>query len=232
MGWRNSLFSVFNDYNNFSREELSEMDAYQFGVLEGQSMCELSYLFVKNRIELNSFNGFDTFTGMPKETAEPVFQDSWDPDIDPDTFNTVKRLGVDSVETCVNLVKEKVEKTFINSNFKTDIKLFSGLVENTLNENFQKSDFKKAFYVDFDMDIYSPTKYAFNFLMENDLIIPGTIIGYDDWGGTPDYDKFRYGESRAHKEIVDQWGLKVTKLFEIGDSFPHVQNAWIVEDVK
>ena len=32
MGWRTQLLNiVFNDYNQFSKQELSEMDAYQFG---------------------------------------------------------------------------------------------------------------------------------------------------------------------------------------------------------
>jgi len=233
MGWRTQLLNiVFNDYNQFSKQELSEMDAYQFGVLEGHSMRELSTLFIKNRVELNLFYGFDTFTGMPKETAEPIFQDSWNPDINPDEFNTVKRLNLENTDQCISLIGGQVKDIFVKNNYNINVKLFAGLVEDTLQENIKDNDFKKAFYVDFDLDIYSPTKYAFNFLMENDLIVPGTIIGYDDWGGTPGFRNCEDGESRAHKEIVDQYGIKITKLFEVGDSFPEgVQNVWIVEKV-
>ena len=67
--------------------------------------------------------------------------------------------------------------------------------------------------------------------MENKLIVPGTIIGYDDWGGTPDFDTFKYGESRAHKEIIDEWGIKMTKLLQNGNAYPHVQTVWIVQEV-
>ena len=68
--------------------------------------------------------------------------------------------------------------------------------------------------------------------MENNLIVPGTLIGYDDWGGTPGFEEFKDGESRAHKEIVDEWGIKMTKLYQCGNAYPHVQTVWIVEDIK
>ena len=232
MGWRTDLLNiVFNDYNNFSNEELLEMDAYQFGVLGGDSMVELASLLKKNRIELNSFNGFDVFTGMPKETAEPIFQDSWDPDIEPDAFNALKRLNLESSKECAEYVNKNVKDAFEKNKSNTKVNILDGLVENTLQENIEKIGFKKAFYVDFDLDIYSPTKYAFRFLVENNLIVPGTIIGYDDWGGTPGFENYENGESRAHKEIVDEFGIKMTKLFQIGNSFPHVQNVWIVNEV-
>lgn len=232
MGWRSQLLNaVFNDYNKFSKEELSEMDAYEFGVLEGDSMKELSSIFIQNRIELNSFNGFDVFTGMPKETAEPIYQESWDPDIHPDLFNAVKRLNLETPEECATAIENNISEIFSKSNYKTKVNVFAGLVENTLKKNIKKSKFKKAFYVDFDLDIYSPTKYSFKFLMDNKLIVPGTFIGYDDWGGTPGFKTYEDGESRAHKEITDEYGIKMTKIFEMGDSFPHVQNIWIVDEV-
>jgi hypothetical protein len=233
MGWRTNLLNiVFADYNNFSNEELLEMDAYQFGVLGGDSMVELASLLKKNRIELNSFNGFDVFTGMPKETEEPIFQDSWDPDIEPDAFNALKRLNLSNSKECADYVKNNVEQTFEKYKSNTKVNIFPGLVEETLKKNIKTSKFKKAFYVDFDLDIYSPTKYAFKFLVENNFIVPGTIIGYDDWGGTPGFENYENGESRAHKEIVDEYGIIMTKIFQIGDSFPHVQNVWVVDEVK
>jgi len=232
MGWRKHLLNiVFNDYNSFSKDKLLEMDAYQFGVLGGDSMLELSSIFIKNKVQLNSFKGFDVFTGMPKETEEPIFQDSWDPDIEPDAFNAIKRLNLSSVEECVSVIEKNVSSVFEKNNYKTKVNVIAGLVENTLKENFEKNKFKEAFYVDFDLDIYSPTKYAFKFLVEHNLIVPGTFIGYDDWGGTPGFENYENGESRAHKEIVDEYGIKMTKLFQIGDSFPHVQNVWIVDEV-
>ena len=65
-------------------------------------------------------------------------------------------------------------------------------------------------------------------MMDNDLIKVGTIVGYDDWGGTPDFESFKYGESRAHKEICDEYGLEMEMVLQNGNQFPHVQTVWVV----
>lgn len=230
MGWRRSFLDiVINDYNIFSKEQLVNMDVYQFGVFTGDSMKELSSILSKHKIEVNSFYGFDVFTGMPKETAEPIAQPSWDPDVEPDTFNAVKRLNLESVDECVNKITNEVKEIFSKNNNNSSVSIFPGLVEETVSTNGEK--FKPAFYIDFDLDIYSPTKYAFDYLAKNNLILPGTIIGYDDWGGTPGYQEMLDGESRAHREIVEEYGFKINKIFEIGQGFPNVQSIWVVESV-
>lgn len=227
--WRKTTLDiVFNDYNIFSRDQLTNFDVYQFGVFRGDSMREIASILNKHKIEVNCFYGFDVFTGMPKETEEPIFQESWDPDIMPNEFNVLSYTGFKTAEECASDVQGTVETVFDKNSNKTTVSVISGLVQDTLSS--QKS-LKPAFYVDFDLDIYSPTKYAFNYMMENKLIVPGTIIGYDDWGGTPEFENFKYGESRAHKEIVDQWGIKMTKLIQNGNQYPHVQTVWIVEEV-
>lgn len=227
--WRRSTLDiVINDYNQFSKEELKKYDLYQFGVFRGDSMREIATLLNKHQIELNSFYGFDVFTGMPKETAEPIFQESWDPDIHPDEFNVLSYTDFKTPEQCAEVVESEVSKILTSKNNNTNVSVVAGLVEETLSK---QTNLKPAFYVDFDLDIYSPTKYAFNFLMENKLIVPGTIIGYDDWGGTPEFEDFKYGESRAHKEIENEWGIKMQKLIQNGNQFPHVQTVWIVEEV-
>lgn len=230
MGWRRSFLDiVINDYNIFSKEQLVNMDVYQFGVFTGDSMKELSSILSKHKIEVNSFYGFDVFTGMPKETAEPIAQPSWDPDVEPDTFNAVKRLNLESVDECVNKITNEVKEIFSKNNNNTPVSIFPGLVQETVSANGSK--FKPAFYIDFDLDIYSPTKYAFDYLAKNNLIVEGTIIGYDDWGGTPGYEEMLDGESRAHREIVEEYGFKINKIFEIGQGFPNVQSIWVVEAV-
>ena len=228
--WRRSIMDiVINDHNTFDKNELINYDVYEFGVFRGDSMREIASLLNKHKIEVNKFYGFDVFTGMPKETAEPIFQESWDPDILPDEFNVLSYdTSLKTPEDCAEIVRESTQKIFDNAKSKTKVSVIAGLVEETLSK---QKDLKPAFYVDFDLDIYSPTKYAFNYLMENNLIVPGTIIGYDDWGGTPDFETFKYGESRAHKEIVDQWGIKMEKLIQNGNQYPHVQTVWIVEEV-
>jgi hypothetical protein len=226
--WRGSVLpNLFNQYNRFSSEEISNLDMYQFGVLDGDSMKELSRMFCELKFPINSFYGFDVFTGMPKENAEPIFQEAWDPDIMPDAFNAVKRLQLESPEQVALHIEDQVQRIYQNNNFPTKVSVVPGLVEETM---VTISGYNKAFYVDFDLDIYSPTKYAFDFLAKNGLITQGTFVGYDDWGGTP-HQNFEHGESRAHKEVSDEYGIKMTKIYEGGQGDPHLQTVWIVDEV-
>jgi hypothetical protein len=230
MSWRNSLLDIaVNEHNSFEKEELVNYDVYQFGVFNGGSMKEIASILNKHKIEVNTFHGFDVFTGMPKETAEPIFQDSWNPDIFPDEFNVLKYMSLDTPDDCAKYIEQEVQNIFTGKNNQSKVSVVAGLVEETLPK---QKDLNPAFYVDFDLDIYSPTKYAFDYLMENNLIVPGTLIGYDDWGGTPGFEEFKDGESRAHKEILDKWGISMTKLYQNGYAYPHVQTLWIVDSLE
>ncbi len=51
-------------------------------------------------------------------------------------------------------------------------------------------------------------------------------------GGTPGFEEFKDGESRAHKEILDKWGISMTKLYQNGYAYPHVQTLWIVDSLE
>jgi len=226
--WRGGVLPyLFKKYNTFSEEELSGMSMYQFGVLDGDSMRELSNMFCTLEFLIKSFYGFDVFTGMPKENAEPIFQDAWDPEKMPDAFNSVKRLNLNSPQEVATAIQSQVQEIYINKGYSTDVSVVPGLVEETMQT---VTTFTKAFYVDFDLDIYSPTKYAFDYLAKNNLITKGTLVGYDDWGGTP-HKNFEHGESRAHKEVSDEYGLKMTKIYEGGQGAPHLQTVWIVDEV-
>jgi hypothetical protein len=224
--WRSSLLNnTFKNNNAFSNEQLINKDVYQFGVFNGDSMAEISNIMKNNNIAINNFNGYDVFSGMPKETEEPIFQDSWNPDKEPDAFNVVKKFCLNNTEQVV----EVIENSLYNFNNNYKYKIFNGLVEDTLPQS--KSVIKPAFYVDIDLDIYSPSKFVLDYMLENKLITEGTLIGYDDWGGTPNFENYEFGESRAHKEVCDKYNLTVKKIAQVGNTFPNVHNIWIVEKI-
>jgi hypothetical protein len=202
---------------------------YQLGVFSGNSMRQNYRIFRYLNKALAAGYGFDVFTGMPKETAEPIWQDSWNPDINPDDFNIISNSNLDkymisSVDDHVNILKLDL----YGISPETETNIFVGLVEDTLPP---LDNLLPAFYIDVDFDIYSPTKFALETLIEKELIIPETLIGYDDWGGTPDFNDFKYGESRAHKEIVEEFGISMKRLGQVGNEFPHVQTLWRVESI-
>ena len=74
---------------------------------------------------------------------------------------------------------------------------------------------------------------ALDWLCANKLIVPGTIIGYDDykWGldlRKGEKKKVLDGEARAHDEILlNKYGLKMSKLGKVirADSFAVVVTA-------
>ena len=155
--------------------------------------------------------------GMPKETAEPIWQESWNPDILPDEFNVVKYWGLKTPEECAERVQTQVQDIYTSKQKETNVSVVAGLVEETLPV---QENLKPALYVDFDLDIYSPTKFAFNYMMENNLIVPGTIIGYDDWGGTPGFEEMKDGESVLIEKSLKSMELECKNYINMGVHIP------------
>ena len=224
--WRSQLLDEV--VKKHSNTDFKNMDIYQFGVFNGDSMREISSIFFNNKINFNCFNGYDVFTGMPKETEEPIFQNSWNPDIEPDVFNMVKKTSLASSSEFASFIKKECEE--YNSLYQ--YKIFDGLVQNTLAESFFNNNIKQAFYVDIDLDIYSPSYFVLDFMFKNKLINVGTYIGYDDWGGVPNYENYEFGEPRAHREVCEKYSVEMVKLYEVGNCFPHVHNIWVVKNIN
>ena len=97
---------------------------------------------------------------------------------------------------------------------------------------------RPALYVDIDTDIYVSTYQALDWLCANKLLVPGSIIGYDDfkWGlnlskkgaKTKGAAQVVDGEARAHDEVlVKKYGLKMDKLGNVlkADSFAVIVRA-------
>jgi hypothetical protein len=169
LGWRANLWHVFHN-------GLPDGDIYQFGVWDGFSMQVLGslvrHLPTKNYAR---FFGFDVFTGMPTESNEPDKQRDT-----PGTFNLLKHYGVCELKGAISMLHSDISA---NMSGNSELIIIPGLVEQTLNDELvAKHQLKPAFYVDMDMDIYSPTKYVLNFMLEKKLIVEGTILGFDDWG--------------------------------------------------
>lgn len=202
IGWRGAL------YNYLQQSPIKNGDVYQFGVWDGFSMQVLGALVNSLGYPSVNFYGFDVFTGMPVETDEFYAQRD-----EPGYFNLLKEFGVSEVEQAVELLKQGI-KTDLPKD--SELLITIGLVQDTLKDF--KSPNKPALYVDMDMDIYSPTKFALDYLVKNGIIVEGTILGYDDWGQNyPNYDIYVCGESRAHKEVCEAFEIECDLLFETGN---------------
>jgi hypothetical protein len=66
---------------------------------------------------------------------------------------------------------------------------------------------RPALFVEIDCDLYISTHQALDWLLQSRLIVPGTLIGYDDWvAGGPG------GQARAHDEMSRKWSLRTRRL--------------------
>lgn len=208
MSWRNCLF---NHIQNSPHK-----DVYQFGVYTGQSMVDIAKVYHAKDVQIRTMFGFDSFEGLPPETNEADQQECWKPG----EFSSKKLLGVDSVEECMS----KIEKKFSIVRPKSmDLILVPGFYENTLNDDLiKKYKLEPPSYIDIDVDLYTSAKEVLTFLFKNKLVDKGTLIGYDDWGGVQGWENSAAGESRAHKEIQEEFNVDFELLAKIGFTYPHV----------
>ncbi len=208
-----------------THEKLGLNTVYQWGVCTGRSMLETTRYMKQAGIRMDKHFGFDTFEGMPEETAEEVDQESWRKG----GLNASEFLGVSTVEECV----AKIYTELVAVDSKPQYYLIPGLAEETINdENNKKYGFTPALIIDADFDIYSPTKFALDYFIKNKIIVEGTFIYYDDWGGVKGWEEMKKGEARAHKEICDEYSIEFNFLGQIGNSFPHVQRLYQVTKVN
>lgn len=213
-GWRGFLAPHFisrhNTHQFINNKDIFERGAvYQFGVWNGFSLQVLSSLFKllkQNGTSIDpKYFAFDVFTGMPVEEEEPQNQVD-----DPGWYNLLEHFGVDNMEEALELLEDDIR---YNMGRWSELTFVPGLVQDTLTDELAKT-LLPATYVDMDMDIYSPTRVALDFLFKHNLIVEGTIIGYDDWVQVETLETYEGGEARAHKEIMEKYNVTTIQLIE------------------
>lgn len=225
--WRQELLRLVN-----SNYEFLEGDIYCCGVWTGDSMKQIATFFAQNKIPVQNMWGFDVFTGFPLETAEPIFQENWKPG----NYNAVEYCKQTVEEICFTIERD-VRKIFTDHGQDCNVKIISGLAEETVNESFlNKNKLNKCIYIDMDFDIYTPTKHVLDILVRYGIITCGSIIGFDDIGGTP-WANYEHGESRAYKEVFIDNNIDTQLIFHYGPDAnnwhitnnPHVQWGVLVK---
>ena len=170
-----------------NKEFLSNKLFLEFGVFKGNSILEYYSAYQENKIE-QFFFGFDAFKGLPEENLDP---------------HTPWKTGDFNLDGVIN-------PELINKN---GLEIVPGWFSDTLNcKTLEKFGGKKAGLIHIDCDIYTSTLQVLEFIVENELLVDGTLIVYDDWGAwkqaqlkeTQEYD---IAEGRAHKEICEKYGL-------------------------
>jgi hypothetical protein len=210
-------------------------DIYQFGVFLGGSIVSLYQSCQVAPIEAPRIVGFDSFEGIPPELSEETWNFAWVASEKGDknqTFHPERWIETTGIEDTREKVNNQI-RAEINEDL--NLQLIAGWFEESLTNSLKiEHNLKPAFYVDFDADIYTSTKTAFQWLVENHLIVPGTILGYDDWGGAPNDWKNKQelgGECRAHFEICDKYNI-VGPMYEFEYYDDRQQRCiFVVEDI-
>lgn len=182
-------------------------DVYEFGLFIGVSLKLIQSWLIEFDWTPQKIWGFDSFTGFPHS-------DRWEqPERDkyrigehfPGSgkgWNATPMLRCATVEEAVEKLRSMVDPRF-------DMEFVVGY----FNESLPKLDVSKmrpAAYLDIDVDLYCSTMDLMTWMLDNKLIVPGTIIYYDDWGSTTGVA----GESRAHRELCAEYKMKCQLLHQ------------------
>ena len=223
--WRIALKQLFSDPINRSqidalRKENNLIAAYEFGVYSGKSIVEIA----NNIVDIEVIYGFDSFEGLPDNTDKER-KDS----IAKSDFYQWKSGDFDAS----SLYKTKDVKSFLSEifveNLNTPVHLIKGWFSETLNkETIRSYDLKPASYIDIDVDTYSSCCEVLDFVFANQIAVSGTVIGFDDWGGTVNWKTFGDGVSKSFVDSLKKHGVEADFVVQVGASYPHVHRLYLV----
>ena len=202
--WRQRALERAMDLCKRGKLNCGSMDLYQFGVFTGRSMRGISLALNKSNTPFRRFWGFDSFQGLPDEdlalAADAKYaraqQDNWRPGL----FNAADIYNVHSFHAL-----QKQIRHYIND---TRCEFVRGFFNESLTPTLAaRRGMRPALYVDIDADLYSSSLQALSWLFAMRLVVPGTVIGYDDWtfGGAQ-------GEQRAHREVMKRYGVETSNV--------------------
>tara|TARA_A100001201_G_C4088303_1_gene201251 strand:+ start:205 stop:858 length:654 start_codon:yes stop_codon:yes gene_type:complete len=161
----------------------------EFGVMEGESTIEYIQTFLAHNLSVHTY-GFDSWHGLPEETNDPNNSRIWSE-------------GKFSMHG-------KKPAHLLN---RDDITLVDGYFSDSLQrpEVIEQLQNKPAGIIHLDCDIYTSTKEALEFCIKYDILVPRTIIVYDDWAGYLHnglLDEYASGQGMCHKEIESEYNLE------------------------
>ena len=181
-----------------SRDKKSDFldDIYCFGCASGATVTALKSAFEISGLKLPHLNLFDSFQGLPAEQNGVATNPYW-------------REGKFSIS------RDKIEKILSEVGlFTSEYSIYDGFFADVLKSELMNSGkLKPALYIDIDCDLYISAFQALDFMFHNNLATTGTYIGYDDWGDTTLWSE---GESRAHLEISEKYGVRFRQCFSWG----------------
>jgi hypothetical protein len=193
-------------------------DVYEFGVYTGRALRAMFRLFNSrsNGFPVRRVWGFDSFEGIPRDAATAAASTQYANAVNGSSGGFREAaFSVGALLASRNLVDWNpidVVDAYVN---EPRLRLIPGFFETSLTPALAAAHgMRPAIYVDVDCDIYRATVSALTWMVQNRLIVPGTILGYDDWGygtakeaGAP-----LEGEPRAHEEVIKRFGMVLSPV--------------------
>jgi len=218
--WRQMIKNL-----RWPEEDLSAF--YEFGVYTGKSTVEILDAFKETDKKISIVYGFDSFEGLPDRTAqerEEAIERCGEYQWNAGDFNSHEWHNVDNAREHLQVVFD----TYLD----TKVQFIEGWYENTLNkETVKEYNLPPALFVDIDVDIYSSCVEVLDFIFQNEIAVPGTILGFDDWGGTPEWKTMEDGGPKACKEAIEKYDLQLQQIVQWGSAYPHVASIFLVKAI-
>ena len=199
--------------------DVADRACYQFGIFTGTTFVFIYQMFRKYGIPVKKILAFDSFEGLPDEAPgvqkHPVWQKN--------EFNAKYIFQNQNTHAIIDQIMCKLPDTGI------PVDWFEGYFSDVLTDAWLDKEMPlPAFWVDIDVDLYISARQVLDFMLAHRLIVPGTIISYDDWGGTEEY---KGGESLAHKEMCEKYAMECECIHRVANG-EHVQIAFVVTKVR
>lgn len=175
-----------------------DRDVYEFGIWTGGAMLAIQSLLIDLHKIPSTVRCFDSFDGLPHDKTKWTNAERAHYKGNPvNMWNAMTSLKVSTPEEAKAILAQKVDPR-VHTEFVT------GWFNESLDAAY-RSTWKPATYVDVDVDLYCSAKVLLDFMYQRKLIVPGTVIYYDDWAATPEFEG---GESRAHLETTKEYNVK------------------------
>eukprot|EP00966_Prymnesium_polylepis_P188279 4363542-Prymnesium_polylepis.1 len=176
------------------------MDLYEFGVFTGAYLRGVIRSLNHSGVPFRRAWGFDSFQGLPPEQGtvrSKVSRASWHPG----AFSSTAALSRKS--------SQPIEQQILRYIDDERVSFIPGFYNESLTPTLKaERKMRHALYVEIDCDLYISTVQALDWLLANQVIVPGTLVGYDDFlsGGR------NAGEWQAHNEMGAKYGLRVQEV--------------------
>lgn len=176
-------------------------DIYQFGVYTGGIMKDVIRRTAERNVDFGTFWGFDSFVGLGndavpgKEVYLKWFQKG--------EYSASKAFRTNDVTRIMQTIKHGV-KRYLKPHQR--VELIPGFFDAALTPTLAaEHKMRPALLIDIDCDLYMAAKQALQWMFGNRLVVPGTLIHYDEYG--------QGGERTAHEEIAKEFNVTFELLF-------------------